>query len=121
MNTRLGRTRSALSLIFGLALIATLPATAQAQYQEAPTLAALVASGDLPAVAERLPASLSHATASSSEDLYARWVRATEVALELVTQKPSQNDCSRLRRHRPSLAKSQLGLPVLKPDRSSGT
>ena len=56
MNTRLGRTRSALSLIFGLALIATLPATAQAQYQEAPTLAALVASGDLPAVAERLPA-----------------------------------------------------------------
>jgi peptide/nickel transport system substrate-binding protein len=47
---------SALSLIVGLAPVGPGPAMAQAQYHEAPMLAAMVEAGDLPPVAERLPA-----------------------------------------------------------------
>ena len=45
-----------LSLALGLALVAAGPAVAQSSFNEAPSLAALVASGELPPVEERLPA-----------------------------------------------------------------
>lgn len=44
-----------LAVAFGLVLAAPQQAAAQTEYQEAPALAALVASGDLPPVEERLP------------------------------------------------------------------
>ncbi len=56
MNSRVSQKLASPALIVGLALLAAGPATAQSQFSEAPVLAALVASGDLPAVEERLPA-----------------------------------------------------------------
>ncbi len=55
MKIGVARNLRSLPLALGLALVAAGPAAAQS-YNEAPSLAALVAAGDLPAVEERLPA-----------------------------------------------------------------